>query len=129
MSDILKADKASIERDQNAFENPLDIKNTRSSTPKKKKDGDGRHSIINATLSKVKDNVIANQIIASQKHKKRSNPIIGENVNLANMQENVTRKITDKKDFQRKKMAQAKHSVLKEKRKSKPSSEWRTDGS
>ena len=62
MSDILKADKASIERDQSPYENPLDVKNARIATPKKKKDGEGRHSIINSTLTKVKDNVIANQL-------------------------------------------------------------------
>lgn len=67
MNDILKADKASIERDQSPYENPLDIKNTRTATPKKKKDGEGRHSIINSTLSKVKETVISNQNQMTQK--------------------------------------------------------------
>ena len=63
MGDILKADQASIERDKSPYENPLDIKNTRTATPKRKEtEGEGRHSIINATLSKVKDTVIANQV-------------------------------------------------------------------
>jgi hypothetical protein len=45
------------------------------------------------------------------------------------MQENVTKKITDKKDFSKKNLSKASKGVFKEKRKSKPSSEWRTDGS
>jgi hypothetical protein len=47
MSEILKADRESIERDKDALSNPLDFKNQRRSSPAKKPEGSGRHSIIN----------------------------------------------------------------------------------
>lgn len=78
----------------------------------------------------MNSNVVAGAVLKQPRKTRGKNPIINENLNLGNLQENVTQKITSKKESAAARKDRKKHGVaLKEKRKSKPSSEWRTDGS